>query len=160
MRIGLIADTHNLLDQRVAQRFAGVDHILHGGDVCRPVVIAELEAIAPVTVVAGNNDTYPGWRDIEVAEFEGYRILLQHIVRPGEPDPAFQRSVDRIQPRMVLFGHTHRTYHGTHDGILFVNPGSAGSPRFGLPRSVAILRLDNGGATVGFLDLDGRPLNP
>lgn len=158
--LGLIADTHDVLDPRVAARFAGVDRILHAGDVCDPMLLAELEALAPVTVVAGNNDFHPGWRETVSLEAGGRRILMQHIVRPGRPDPNWHRLLQRVQPQIVVYGHTHRASREEHGGVLYLNPGSAGSPRFGLPRSVALLRLRPGSVTVAFQDLDGSPLFP
>lgn len=170
MLVGLIADTHNTLDDRVSECLRGVDHILHAGDVCRPLLIAELEAIAPVTVVAGNNDAYPGWRDREVLELVGHRILLQHIVHPNAPDADLRDALHRIRPHLVVFGHSHRPYHARHDGVLYLNPGSAGAPRFGLPRTLALLELEPaptspsppgaGALRVRFLDLDGNPVTP
>lgn len=158
MRIGVLADTHDLLDPRVLERFGGVEHILHAGDVCHPVLIAELGAIAPVTVAAGNNDDFPGWPACAFVELDGVRILVQHIVRPGERDPALHRALLRYRPGLVVFGHSHRPYLGTHDEVLYLNPGSAGSPRFRLPRSVALLHAHRGEVRAEILDLDGKAL--
>jgi len=160
MLLGLIADTHNQLDPRVEKLFAGVDLILHAGDVCRPALIAELEAIAPVTVVLGNNDSHFGWRENEVVEAEGHRILLRHIVSPARPAPDLRERLARIRPNLVVYGHTHRHALETRDGIAYLNPGSAGAPRFGLPRSVCRLHLGPGTMRAEFVDLDGQPLAP
>jgi putative phosphoesterase len=158
MVLGLISDTHNVLDSRVHDRFAGVDRILHAGDVCDPMIIQELGLIAPVTVVLGNNDPLVGWRETEVTEWGGRRILIEHIVRPEAPSAAFRQRLTRSGAGMVVFGHTHRPYQATIGDVLFLNPGSAGSPRFGLPRSLALLHLTPEGVRTEFLDLDGRPL--
>lgn len=158
MVLGLISDTHDVLDPRVHDRFAGVDHILHAGDVCDPGLIDELKILAPVTVVLGNNDPFVGWRETEVVELGGRRIFIQHIVRPEAPTSAFRQRLARSGAQIVLFGHTHRPFQATLEQVLFLNPGSAGSPRFGLPRSLALLHLTAEGVRTEFLDLDGRPL--
>jgi putative phosphoesterase len=141
MTLGILSDTHNLLDRRLPEIFAGVSHILHAGDVCRPALIQALSEIAPVTVVRGNNDAHPGWREIEVREFNGHRFLLQHIVSPGRPTRSLLETLGRAQPHVVVFGHTHSPYLETHMGVLYLNPGSAGPARFGLGRSVCRLNL-------------------
>lgn len=158
MVIGLISDTHNLLDPRVPKRFEGVDHILHAGDVCIPRLVSELERVAPVTVVLGNNDPHVGWRETELVELGEHRILVQHIVRPDHPDPAFRQRLRRSGAGIVIFGHTHRPCRTSWEGSVLINPGSAGSPRFGLPPSVARLHLEGPNLRVEFLDLDGQPL--
>ncbi|MGE3313010.1 MAG: metallophosphoesterase family protein [Limisphaerales bacterium] len=158
MRIGLIADTHDHLDARVAGLFDGVHHILHAGDVGHPTLISELELIAPVTVVAGNNDSHPGWRETEVREFAGTRILVEHIVNPHALSPAFRQRLVRSQAHIVVFGHSHRAFSGVVDNVHFINPGSAGDPRHGRPASVGILHLGSKPTRAVFLGLDGRTL--
>ncbi len=158
MKIGLISDTHNLLDPRVEELLAGVDQLVHGGDVCRPQLIAELEAIAPVTVVQGNNDSHLGWRETEVLEIAGRRLLIQHIVNPLAPSRALRERLRKVRPHLVVFGHTHEPFCRNLEGILYLNPGSAGAPRFGLPPSVCLLDLDGADLHPEFLSLDGRPL--
>lgn len=159
MLLGLISDTHNVLDPRVAELFAGVDHILHAGDVCRPEFIAELEAIAPVTVVLGNNDFHFGWRETECLELAGRRFVIQHIVNPQHPGPELRDRLRRLQPHVVVFGHSHRPFCQSIDGVLFLNPGSAGAPRFGLPRTVCRLHFDAAELRPEFVDLDGAPFH-
>jgi hypothetical protein len=139
VKLGLLSDTHNQLDPRIPALFAGVAHVLHAGDVCRPSLIAELESIAPVTVALGNNDTHAAWRETEVLEAAGHRLLVEHIVNPRHPSAAFRTRLARLRPHVVVFGHTHRPFEETIDGILYLNPGSAGAPRFGLPRSICLL---------------------
>ena len=82
-KIGIISDTHNFLDPKIATLFAGVDHILHGGDIGLPRIILELEVIAPVTAVAGNTDD-PGlnYRITETITLAGRKFLVHHIVNP------------------------------------------------------------------------------
>ncbi|MBL9137151.1 MAG: metallophosphoesterase family protein [Verrucomicrobiales bacterium] len=150
MKIGLIADTHNDLPPQAEERFIGVDRILHAGDVCDPRLIAQLEAIAPVTVVAGNNDFHPSWRETEVIDLAGVRFLIQHIVSPHRPTPTFAVRIHKIRPRVVVFGHTHCPFSEVIDGVHYLNPGSAGQSRSGIPRSVCLIHLDQGDLRTEF----------
>ena len=139
MRIGVISDTHDLLDPRVPELFKGVDHILHGGDVGLPWLILKLKEIAPVTAVLGNTDTGISLRQTEVLQLDGRKFLLHHIVNPHAPHDAIARRVAREKPDVVVFGHTHKPFNELINGTLYLNPGSAGRARFNLPRTVAIL---------------------
>jgi putative phosphoesterase len=156
MKLGIISDTHNRFHPQIPTVFAGVDHIVHAGDVCDPWIIAELHAIAPVTVVLGNNDFHPGWREAESVEFAGRRFLIQHIVTPSRPSPAFREMLGRARPDVVVFGHTHRVFNEVIDGVHFLNPGSAGAPRFGLPPSVCRLDLAAPRLQPEFIELGHR----
>lgn len=154
MRIGVISDTHGHLDATVCELFAGVDHILHGGDVGRPSILLELERIAPVTAVRGNtDDPHCGLKDTEVLELAGRKFLLQHIVNPHAPSRQLQHLLAKEDADVVVFGHTHRPFCEMIGGILFLNPGYAGKPKFGLDRSVAILRCDGKGVRPELLPL-------
>lgn len=144
MRIGLISDTHDFLDPRLATLFAGVEHILHAGDVGRNTILVQLERIAPVTAVLGNTDTGLALRETEVIELAAKRFLVHHIVNPEAPAEALQRRLLADRPDVVVFGHTHQAFARTIGGIFFVNPGYAGRPRFGQPRSVAVLECEDG----------------
>lgn len=137
--IGLISDTHGRLDPRVHQLFAGVEHILHAGDVCGGRILVELEKIAPVTAVMGNCDHDPMLRPLEVVEVGGLKFLLHHIVGLDNRHAEIFASVRRVQPDIVVFGHTHQAYDQTHDGVRYLNPGSVSEGRRGSPRSVATL---------------------
>jgi hypothetical protein len=153
MKIGVISDTHGHLDPRVATLFAGVRHILHAGDIGPWSLLAELEAIAPVSAVLGNTDEgldLPLERTVEV---NGVRCFLRHIVQPGEPDAALRGELARLRPRVVVFGHTHQRFAETLGGILFLNPGYSGKPRPGTERSVALLHCEGGDVRVEFLPL-------
>jgi putative phosphoesterase len=139
LRIGVISDTHNFLDPKVPELFAGVDHILHGGDIGQGRLILQLEQIAPVTAVLGNtDDSGLHFRQTEIVELDGRKFLIHHIVNPHAPDEALQRRLDREKPAAVVFGHTHKPFSETIDSTLFFNPGYAGKSRFGMPRTVAI----------------------
>jgi uncharacterized protein len=145
-KIGVISDTHNYIDFRIPHLFAGVDHILHGGDIGLPAIILALEQIAPVTAVTGNTDD-PGFRypQTELVELAGRRFLVQHIVNPRSPTDALKARIARERPCMVVFGHTHKPFSESIGGTRFFNPGYAGKPRFGLERSVAILHCSEKG---------------
>ena len=143
MRLGVISDTHGHFDPRVAEIFAGVDHILHAGDVGSLEVLSELRLLAPVTAVLGNVDYWEmGLRLTECVELGGRKFLLHHIVNPRQLGDELKARLAEHQPDTVVFGHSHVAFQQTLDGVLFLNPGYAGKPRFNQPRSVAILHLD------------------
>lgn len=139
MRIGIISDTHGLLRPEACAQLAGVDHILHAGDIGGPEVIARLEALAPTTAIRGNNDTgawaarYP---DIARLTLGGRSFLVLHDLKALETDPA-AAGID-----VVVSGHSHRPKIETVGGVLYLNPGSAGPRRFTLPIAVATLDLE------------------
>jgi putative phosphoesterase len=153
LRIGIISDTHNFLDPKVPELFAGVDHILHAGDIGKARLIVELEGIAPVTAVLGNTDSGLYFRETEISELDGRKFLIHHIVNPREPDEALQRRLDREKPAVVVFGHTHKRFCETIGSTLFFNPGYAGKSRFGMPRSIAILHSTENGIRPEFIPL-------
>lgn len=154
MKVGVISDTHNFLDPGIPGLFAGVDHILHGGDIGSPKILLALEQIAPLTAVAGNTDdlsySYPLTESVELGLT---RFLLQHIVSPWSLSDCLRRRIVREQPRVVIFGHTHKPFSEEVDGVLFLNPGYAGKQRFNLPRSVAILTCDAASVRFEFVSL-------
>ena len=137
-RIGVISDTHGLLRQQARDALVGCDLILHAGDIGSPEVLAALEGIAPVLAVRGNNDTGAWARGIpERARHvvEGVRILVLHDGK--ELDARVPPDAD-----VVVTGHSHKPLVETRDGVLYVNPGSAGPRRFRLPIAVAHLEID------------------
>ncbi len=138
-RLGLISDTHGFLDPQVPARFAGVQHILHAGDIGPSQLILRLETIAPVTAVTGNTDHGLPYRETEVVTLFGRKLLVHHIVDPHRPSDLLQARLAREQPDVVVFGHTHETHCERIGTTLFVNPGSAGRARFGKPRTLAFL---------------------
>ncbi len=153
MKIGVISDTHDFLDPRIEKLFAGVDHILHGGDVGSQVIILELEHIAPVTAVLGNTDMGNPLNLTEVVTLGPRKFLLHHIVNPlALTDPLAQR-LQRERPQVVVFGHTHKAFCQTFGHTLFFNPGYAGKPKPGTERSVAILHCDEKEIRPEFLPL-------
>ena len=140
MRIGIISDTHDYFDPQIPRLFAGVEHILHAGDIGSTRILVELEQIAPVTAVSGNTDD-PGfhYRLTQLVMLGGRKFLVHHIVNPLRPGDSIQERIAREQPDVVVFGHSHRPFCQKIAGRLFFNPGYAGKSRFGLPRSVALL---------------------
>ncbi len=142
MKIGVISDTHGLLRPEAEQLLAGVAHIVHAGDIGRPDVIAGLRRIAPVTAVRGNVDTghwAEGYPDTTMIRLGGCLICIVHDLRDMRLDPT-SCGVDA-----VISGHSHRARIETIDGVLYLNPGSAGPRRFGLPVTLAILDLTKRG---------------
>lgn len=142
MKIGVISDTHGFLDPRIAKIFAGVDHILHAGDVGDALIVFELEQIATVTVVLGNTDLGLRFKLTEVVELGARKFLVQHIVNPFAPDDTLKNRLTREQPSVVVFGHTHKRFCETKGRILFFNPGYSGKAKLGTDRSVAIFHCD------------------
>lgn len=153
MLLGLISDTHGHLDPAVPGLFAGVEHILHGGDIGPASVVHELEKIAPVTAVLGNNDFDPAFKETELLALAGRKFFLHHIIDLAHALAPVHARIARLQPDVVVFGHTHKPFHETRDGRLYVNPGYAGRPRFNLPRTVALLRVTERELRVEFKSL-------
>jgi putative phosphoesterase len=154
VRIGLIADTHGLLRPEVLEAFADVAHIVHAGDVGTDQVLAGLEAIAPVTAVAGNVDGGLRRRLPETAELElgGAHVAIVHGHRlPGRKPAAVVARFP--QADLVVFGHSHIPVLAQVDGVLAVNPGSAGPRRFGQRATAALAVLGDGEIDVRILDL-------
>jgi hypothetical protein len=154
MKIGVISDTHGHFDSAVSEIFAGVDHILHGGDIGGQSVILELESIAPVTAVLGNtDDPHCGLKDTETLELAGRTFLVHHRLNPHAPGDRIRRCIAQENPDVIVFGHTHRPFCETIGRALYLNPGYAGRPKFGLERSVAILHCDERGINTEFVQL-------
>ena len=145
MRVGVISDTHGLLRPEVFTQFDGVTHILHAGDIGPLALLAELEAIAPVTAVWGNTDGFDVRSAVpEVAELElgGRRIVVTHGHQLGSPTPdALQLT--HPDADIIVYGHTHRPMKREVGACLVLNPGGAGAPRFGLEPSVMLLHLED-----------------
>jgi len=154
MKIGVISDTHNFLDPKIPDLFKGVNHILHAGDIGLPWVLAELELIAPVTAVAGNTDD-PALRyaPSKIVELAGRKFFIQHIVHPQDEEERRQRHFAGQRLDAVIFGHTHKRFCETLDGVLYLNPGYAGRSKLGLERSAALLHCEENSVRVEHLDM-------
>lgn len=152
-RIGLISDTHGLVRPDVHEALAGVELILHAGDVGPQAVLDELGLIAPVLAVWGNTDPpgFPGLVESRSLTLDGVTIHLQHGHELGRPKP--ERLLEAYPEDVLVYGHTHRQVIAEAGGRLVVNPGAAGPRRFDLPASVAILTIADGRASA-----DLRPL--
>ena len=153
MRIGVISDTHGHFDPVIKDIFAGVDHILHGGDIGLPWLILELEDIAPVTAVIGNTDHGLSYKETELIQLGSRKFLVHHIVDVQNPSDKLKRRIIRENPDVVVFGHTHKRFCEMLGNTLYLNPGYAGKQRFDYPRSVAILSCDKDGITADFTEL-------
>lgn len=141
MRVGLISDTHGLLRPQALDALRGCERILHGGDIGNSDILQQLRAIAPVTVVRGNNDNGPWAEAIEESvtiELAGVRIHLVHDVNELMVDPVAGGIA------VVVCGHSHKPQVEERHGVLYVNPGSAGLRRFKLPVSVGELVVARG----------------
>ena len=153
MKLGVISDTHGHLDPRIPALFEGVEHILHAGDIGPYSILSDLERIAPVTAVLGNNDFDLTIRDLEILTLNGRKFLLHHIVDVSQPAADLRSRITRETPDAVIFGHTHKPFAEQRGTILYFNPGYAGRPRFNLSRSVAILHCDSAGIRHEFKNL-------
>jgi putative phosphoesterase len=149
--IGLISDTHGLLRAEALDALRGSDFILHAGDIGRPEILTELRGLAPVTVVRGNIDT-GAWAEAipatEVLDLGGSGLLyMLHNLDELDLDPVAAGF------QAVISGHSHKPGFRRKDGVLYVNPGSAGPRRFSLPVTVGRLVVDGDGLSVEILDL-------
>ena len=159
MKIGVVSDTHGLLRPEVAPALAGVERILHLGDVGKPSVLKALGKIAPVTAVRGNVDREGPCAKLpetEVLLIEdslhgGRYVYMLHDLKTLHLDPAAGKFA------AVLFGHTHVPNYYRRKGVLYFNPGSCGPRRFRLPVSVGLLSVSEDGefnARIVELDCD------
>ncbi len=162
MRIGLVSDTHGLVDPKLEGLFQACEAILHAGDLVKPAILAVLERLAPVTAVRGNNDHGPelAWLpETALVPLGAITALVVHDLGARErPKPPARPLIARRRPDVVVHGHSHRPGAALLDGRLFVNPGSAGPRRFSLPRTAALLVASGRAVRVEFYDLAGdRP---
>ena len=147
-RIGVISDTHGLLRPEAVRALRGSALIVHAGDVGTPDVLEALRGIAPVVAVRGNND-HGAWaralREKEIIEVDGARLLVIHDLK----------TLRRTPPDVtaVIAGHSHQPSITRRDGVVFLNPGSAGPRRFSLPITVATVRARGGGVRARIVDL-------
>ena len=143
MLIGLISDTHGLLRPEALAALQGCERIIHAGDIGKPAVLDGLRALAPLEVIRGNIDTadwaqaLPERLDLHIG---GLRLHVLHDLKELSVDPV-AAGID-----VVIAGHSHQPKIERRDGVLYINPGSAGPRRFRLPISLALLRLEGGNA--------------
>ena len=139
MRVGLISDTHGLLRPEALDFLAGCDHIVHGGDIGNAAILERLAALAPLTVVRGNNDREAWARAIPVTArltLGTLDLYAIHDLKELDIDPRAAGI------RVVVSGHSHRPSCSERNGVLYLNPGSAGRRRFSLPISAAELIVE------------------
>ena len=148
--VGVISDTHGLLRPEAERALQGVELIVHAGDVGKPEVLASLRKIAPVFAVRGNVDTGVWAQELPITNIvetgRGCLYILHNL-----------RELD-LRPEAagfdaVISGHTHQAEQKKQDGVLYLNPGSAGPRRFHLPVTLAILELGKRPWTVEIVAL-------
>lgn len=148
--IGLISDTHGLIRPEAIEALQGVDLVVHAGDIGKPEVLNALKAIGPLVAIKGNNDIgawasiLPDTRLVQTADMKLYVI---HNVKELDCEPAAEGYA------VVISGHSHKPSVLTRDGVLFVNPGSAGPRRFKLPVAVGKLFIQNQRVNAELIEL-------
>lgn len=150
-KIGLISDTHGLLREEALQALRGSDLIIHAGDVGDSNILDVLKEIAPVVAVRGNIDTAEWAKSLPetaVAEAGSANIYVLHDVNALDLDPKAAGF------HIVVSGHSHKSARSERNGVLYINPGSAGPRRFHLPITIARLDLGVTPWVVEFLDLE------
>ncbi len=141
MRIGVISDTHGLLRPEALAALQGVDHILHAGDVGDPTILEALRIVAPLTAIRGNIDTSGLCAQLpanEAIELNDTLIYMVHAIEDLDIKP------EAAGVGIVIYGHSHKPRTELRNGVLYLNPGSAGPRRFSLPVTLAILTLGEG----------------
>lgn len=151
--IGLVSDTHGMVRPGLFAALAGVELILHAGDVGPDDVLTELEAIAPVRAVFGNTDAPGNPRHAQalIVDIGGVSIHVSHGHEVGSPTPS--KLLAAYPQRVLIYGHTHRQLITEVEGRLVINPGAAGARRFDLQPSVARLTIEDGVAAVQLIAL-------
>jgi putative phosphoesterase len=147
---GVISDTHGHIPQRALQAFAGVDAILHAGDIGSQRILQQLATVAPVLAVRGNMDGGV-WAD-GLAEYEVLNIGKKaiHLIHDRL---RLRREAVSASCLAVVSGHTHRAEVMKKNGVLHINPGSAGAPRWGEQPCVALIRVKGAAATVEIISI-------
>ena len=151
IRVGVISDTHGLLRPQAMAALGGSDYIVHGGDIGNADILAELAAIAPLTVVRGNNDR-GAWAQAvpHTARLQAGAVCIYalHEIASLDIDP------QAAGVHIVIYGHSHKPLVQQRGPVLFLNPGSAGPRRFKLPISVARLEIDGTEIRASIVELD------
>jgi uncharacterized protein len=149
--VGVLSDTHGLLRDAVLKKLADCELIIHAGDIGTEIVLDQLERIGKVIAVKGNTDHGP-WsarlKESEYINFHGKNILVIHNINDLKLHPQL------VNPDVVIHGHSHRASTYYDNGVLYVNPGSAGPRRFTLPTSIAYLQLADGQIIPEIIPID------
>jgi len=151
MLIGVISDTHGLLRPEARVSLAECEHILHAGDVGDATILDSLKKIAPLTAIRGNVDVLGACAELpetEMVELGGVVFYLVHSVGWLDLDPV------AAGVHVVVSGHSHRPSVERKDGVVYLNPGSAGPRRFQLPISVGLVTVSRGKVETRILELD------
>ena len=127
--IGIISDNHGDWTSSIAKALAGVDAIIHAGDIGPYQLISKMESIAPTTAVLGNTDGDMPVNQSEVVSIGEKKFFVQHILDPHEIEAPLRARLDYVKPDVVVFGHTHKPFCETIGDVLFLNPGSVTRPR-------------------------------
>lgn len=150
MLLGVISDTHGLLRPEAVAALRGVEHILHAGDIGNADILESLRAIAPITAIRGNVDTHGPCAELpatEAVELGGALFYLVHSVHDLDLNPVVAKVA------AVISGHSHQPGVTTQNGVLYLNPGSAGPRRFKLPVTVALVNIEDGALTPSIISL-------
>ena len=155
--VGVVSDTHGLLRPEALRLLAGCERIIHAGDVGKPEILAELNRLAPTDVIRGNVDhgvwarSLPETLTLSIGET---RVHVLHHLGDLAIDPVAENIA------VVISGHSHRPRLKTHDGTLYLNPGSVGPRRFSLPVTLARMEINSTKVQVTMIDvLNNAPLN-
>jgi putative phosphoesterase len=150
MKIGLISDTHGLLRPQALAALQGCAQVIHAGDIGNVQILEALRAIAPLTVVRGNNDQADSWAaempHSAILRVGDVSIYVTHI--PADVPVTLPADI-----QVVVVGHSHKPLIEEREGVLFINPGSAGPRRFRLPISVGLLHIDEQGVRGELIQL-------
>ena len=150
--VGILSDNHSDWPLHIAESLAGVDAIIHAGDIGPYKLVQDMEAIAPTTAVLGNTDGDMPINESAVVMLDGKKFFVQHIVDPHRLQASLRERLKRIEPDVVVFGHTHQPFCETLGGILFLNPGSVTQPRGDYRPSMVCLTIDHGKITPKFIE--------
>jgi len=150
LQVGVISDTHGLLRPEAVRELTGVDHILHAGDVGAPEILDRLREIAPVTAIRGNVDVSGACAALpptEMVDLGGCLFYLVHAIQDLDIVPA------AAGVKVVVYGHSHKAEVMERDGVVYLNPGSAGPRRFSLPITLARAVVENASVRVRIIRL-------
>jgi len=152
-QIGVISDTHGLLRPEVLIEPKKVDYIIHAGDIGSREILQMLHEIAPVLAVRGNTDNpclYPELESFDILEISDFKIYVLHNLDFLDLDPCC------CDFQAVVYGHSHSPHSFYKNGVLYLNPGSAGPGRFNLPVCFAVLKIDNGKTSVRHIEISNQ----
>ena len=150
-RIGVIADTHNLLRPEALHYLSTCEAIIHAGDICTPEILDALRKIAPLTAVRGNNDTGEWAQSLPThAKLTIQQVTILVVHEMADVSGYLNADPNRENIRVVITGHSHKPLIDERDGVLYMNPGSAGPRRFKLPVSAGMLTIRGSQVSASF----------